>query len=98
MAITPQQFAVRATSFGPEGSIYVFMVAIIGGEPHRFRPLIDLYRQTDHEVDEGNILNTIAAVYHSMGDNDRAIAAYRRDDAPVAAAASLRSERLRLLA
>jgi len=22
------------------------MVAIIGGEPHRFRPLIDLYRET----------------------------------------------------
>jgi putative two-component system response regulator len=37
---------------------------------------LELYRTTDHQVDEGNILNTIAAVYHSMGDNDRAIVTY----------------------
>jgi putative two-component system response regulator len=37
---------------------------------------LDIYRTTDHRVDEGNILNTIAAVYHSMGDNDRAIVTY----------------------
>jgi putative two-component system response regulator len=37
---------------------------------------LDIYRTTDHQVDEGNILNTIAAVYHSMGDNDRAIVTY----------------------
>jgi len=35
---TPQSF-VRAGSLG-----LPLMVAIIGGEPHRFRPLIDLYR------------------------------------------------------
>jgi len=29
-------------------------------------------------VDAGNILNTIAAIYHSMGDNDRAIITYER--------------------
>ncbi len=29
-------------------------------------------------ADRGNILNTIAAVYHSMGDNDRAIITYER--------------------
>jgi putative two-component system response regulator len=29
-------------------------------------------------VDSGNILNTIAAIYHSMGDNDRAIVTYER--------------------
>jgi putative two-component system response regulator len=29
-------------------------------------------------VDAGNILNTIAAIYHSMGDNDRAIVTYER--------------------
>ena len=37
---------------------------------------LDIYRTTDHQVDEGNILNTVAAVYHSMGDNDRAIVTY----------------------
>lgn len=37
---TPQSF-VRAGVLG-----LPLMVAIIGGEPHRFRPLIDLYRQT----------------------------------------------------
>ena len=29
-------------------------------------------------IDTGNILNTIAAIYHSMGDNDRAIVTYER--------------------
>ena len=29
-------------------------------------------------VDSGNILNTIAAIYHSMGDNDRAIVTYEQ--------------------
>lgn len=37
---TPQSFA-RAALLG-----LPLTVAIIGGEPHRFRPLIDLYRQT----------------------------------------------------
>jgi alkanesulfonate monooxygenase SsuD/methylene tetrahydromethanopterin reductase-like flavin-dependent oxidoreductase (luciferase family) len=37
---TPQSFA-RAGALG-----LPLMVAIIGGEPRRFRPLIDLYRQT----------------------------------------------------
>jgi putative two-component system response regulator len=37
---------------------------------------LEIYRTTDHEVDEGNILNTVAAVYHSMGDTDRAIVTY----------------------
>lgn len=37
---TPASFA-RAGELG-----LPLMVAIIGGEPHRFRPLIDLYRQT----------------------------------------------------
>ncbi len=39
---------------------------------------LDLYRATGHGVDAGNILNTIAAVYHSMGDNDRAIVTYEQ--------------------
>jgi probable LLM family oxidoreductase len=37
---TPASFA-RAGALG-----LPLMVAIIGGEPHRFRPLVDLYRQT----------------------------------------------------
>ncbi len=39
---------------------------------------LDLYQATDHGVDAGNILNTVAAVYHSMGDNDRAIVTYEQ--------------------
>ena len=39
---------------------------------------LDLYRATGHGVDAGNIYNTIAAVYHSMGDNDRAIVTYEQ--------------------
>jgi putative two-component system response regulator len=35
-----------------------------------------VYRTTGHEIDEGKILHTIAAVYQSMGDHDRAIATY----------------------
>ena len=35
-------------------------------------------RRPAHGVDAGNILNTIAAVYHSMGDNDRAIITYEQ--------------------
>ena len=42
---------------------------------HSLRAL-EIYRTTDHQVDEGNILNTVAAIYHSMGDNDRAIVTY----------------------
>ncbi len=39
---------------------------------------LDVYEATGHGVDGGNILNTIAAVYHSMGDNDRAIITYEQ--------------------
>ncbi len=39
---------------------------------------LDLYQATGHGVDAGNIYNTIAAVYHSMGDNDRAIVTYEQ--------------------
>ncbi len=37
---------------------------------------LERYRTTDHVLDEGNILNTIAAIHHSMGENDRAIETY----------------------
>ncbi|MDW3214389.1 MAG: tetratricopeptide repeat protein [Ilumatobacteraceae bacterium] len=39
---------------------------------------LDVYQATGHGVDSGNILNTVAAVYHSMGDNDRAIVTYEQ--------------------
>lgn len=67
---------------------------------------LSLYRSTDHRIDEGNILNTIATIHHELGDTDRAIVNYeaalaanepyeRRDiDALIVAnVASLRSER-----
>ncbi len=37
---------------------------------------LQVYRATGQEIDEGKILHTIAAVYQSMGDYDRAIATY----------------------
>ncbi len=37
---------------------------------------LEIYRTTDHVVDEARILHTIAAIYQSMGDHDRAIATY----------------------
>ena len=39
---------------------------------------LDVYHSTGDDVDAGNILNTIAAIYHSMGDNDRAIVTYEQ--------------------
>ncbi|MCU0260890.1 MAG: tetratricopeptide repeat protein [Ilumatobacteraceae bacterium] len=39
---------------------------------------LDLYRTTELHVDEGNILNTVASIYQSMGDTDRAIATYEQ--------------------
>jgi putative two-component system response regulator len=44
---------------------------------HGLRSL-DVYHSTGYHVDSGNILNTIAAIYHSMGDNDRAIVTYEQ--------------------
>jgi len=37
---------------------------------------LDCYRGTGHRVDEGNMLNTIASIYHELGDTDRAIVNY----------------------
>jgi len=39
---------------------------------------LEQYRTTDHRVDEGNLLNTIAAVYQAIGDTDRAIVTFER--------------------
>lgn len=37
---------------------------------------LELYRGTSDGIDDGNILNTIAAIYQTMGDDDRAIITY----------------------
>ena len=37
---------------------------------------LQVYRATDHGVDEGRILHTVAAIYQSMADYERAISTY----------------------
>lgn len=41
------------------------MVAIIGGEPHRFRPLVDLYREAGHRA--GHSPETLKVGIHALG-------------------------------
>jgi len=56
---TPESF-VRAGRLG-----LPLMVAIIGGEPHRFRPLIDLYRAAGAEA--GHAPEQLKVGLHSLG-------------------------------
>ena len=56
---TPESF-VRAGQLG-----LPLMVAIIGGETHRFRPLVDLYRQSGKEA--GYSANQLKVGVHSLG-------------------------------
>ncbi len=56
---TPQSF-VRAGMLG-----LPLMVAIIGGETHRFRPLIDLYREAGHKA--GHAPEKLKVGLHSLG-------------------------------
>ena len=56
---TPQSFA-RAGALG-----LPLMVAIIGGEPHRFRPLIDLYRETGRRA--GHAPEKLKVGIHAIG-------------------------------
>ncbi len=56
---TPQSF-VRAGVLG-----LPLMVAIIGGETHRFKPLIDLYRQAGKEA--GHAPEKLTVGLHSLG-------------------------------
>jgi probable LLM family oxidoreductase len=56
---TPQSF-VRAGALG-----LPLMVAIIGGEPRRFRPLIDLYRETG--MRSGHLLDQLKVGVHALG-------------------------------
>lgn len=37
---------------------------------------LEQYRTTDHRVNEGNLLNTLASIHFSLGDTDRAIVTY----------------------
>lgn len=56
---TPESFA-RAGILG-----LPLMVAIIGGEPHRFRPLIDLYREAGHRA--GHAPGKLKVGIHALG-------------------------------
>jgi probable LLM family oxidoreductase len=56
---TPASF-VRAGTLG-----LPLMVAIIGGEPHRFRPLIDLYREAGRRA--GHPADKLRVGLHSIG-------------------------------
>ncbi len=56
---TPASF-VRAGTLG-----LPLMVAIIGGEPHRFRPLIDLYREAGRRA--GHPAGQLKVGIHSLG-------------------------------
>src|SRR5271170_5244635 len=56
---TPQSF-VRAGDLG-----LPLMVAIIGGEPHRFRPLIDLYREAGKRA--GHAPEKLKVGVHALG-------------------------------
>ena len=56
---TPASF-VRAGALG-----LPLMVAIIGGEPHRFRPLIDLYRETGRRA--GHPPENLRVGIHALG-------------------------------
>lgn len=56
---TPSSF-VRAGSMG-----LPLMIAIIGGETHRFRPLVDLYRKAGAEA--GFTPNELSVGIHSLG-------------------------------
>ncbi len=37
---------------------------------------LEQYRTTDHRINEGTLLNTVASIHHSLGDTDRAIVTY----------------------
>jgi probable LLM family oxidoreductase len=63
---TPASFA-RAGALG-----LPLMIAIIGGEPHRFRPLVDLYREAGRRA--GHDPAKLKVGIHALGyvaDNDR---------------------------
>jgi probable LLM family oxidoreductase len=56
---TPQSF-VRAGAMG-----LPLMIAIIGGEPHRFRPLVDLYKEAGRRA--GHAPESLKVGIHALG-------------------------------
>jgi alkanesulfonate monooxygenase SsuD/methylene tetrahydromethanopterin reductase-like flavin-dependent oxidoreductase (luciferase family) len=56
---TPQSF-VRAGMLG-----LPLMIAIIGGEPHRFRPLVDLYKEAGRRA--GHPAESLKVGIHALG-------------------------------
>ncbi len=56
---SPESF-VRAGQLG-----LPLMIAIIGGEPHRFRPLVDLYREAGRRA--GHPAETLTVGVHALG-------------------------------
>lgn len=56
---TPESFA-RAGTLG-----LPLMIAIIGGEPHRFRPLVDLYREAGKRA--GHAAESLKVGIHALG-------------------------------
>jgi probable LLM family oxidoreductase len=55
-----------AASFSRAGELGLpLMVAIIGGQPHRFRPLIDLYREAGEEA--GHQPDSLRVGIHALG-------------------------------
>ena len=55
-----------AASFARAGELGLpLMVAIIGGQPHRFRPLIDLYRQAG--IEAGHQSESLRVGVHALG-------------------------------
>lgn len=56
---TPESFA-RAGMLG-----LPLMIAIIGGEPHRFRPMVDLYREAGRRA--GHAAETLKVGIHALG-------------------------------
>jgi putative two-component system response regulator len=57
------------------GVVYYQASNYVGALDNCLRAL-QTYRATGHAVDEGRILHTVAAIYQSMGDYDRAIGTY----------------------
>lgn len=55
-----------------------YQASSFGEALERCQRALELYQASTDGVDAGNILNTIAAIYHSMGDTDRAIVTYEQ--------------------
>lgn len=67
-AVLPIRLGVGGTpaSFARAGTLGLpLTVAIIGGEPHRFRPLIDLYRETGRRA--GYTPESLDVAVHTLG-------------------------------